>query len=64
MRIISDLDRCIGSGQCALASPEAFDQTDDVGLVVVLQPDPPERLRQSVRAAVAGCPSQALSIAE
>jgi ferredoxin len=64
MRIAADMTRCIGSGQCAIAASRVFDQNDADGLVIVLLADPPEPLREGVRAAVAACPSQALSIGD
>jgi ferredoxin len=60
MRINADRDVCIGSGNCVLTAPEVFDQADD-GLVDLLDPDPAPGLRQSVRDAVARCPSGALT---
>ncbi len=62
MRIAADTDRCMGAGQCVLAYPERFDQSDE-GTVVVLDPevdDPAEWNR--LRDTVALCPSQALSV--
>ncbi|MFD8346243.1 ferredoxin, partial [[Kitasatospora] papulosa] len=29
MHVTTDHDRCVGSGQCAMQSPEVFDQDDD-----------------------------------
>ena len=64
MRIIADLDRCVGAGQCVLTDPDAFDQSEDDGTVVVVRSQPSddaamERARQAVHL----CPSRALSLA-
>ncbi|MFG2045484.1 ferredoxin [Dactylosporangium sp. NPDC048998] len=58
MRVRADLDRCVGSGNCALALPQVFDQDDD-GLVVVLDERPPARRHDDVRTAVLHCPAAA-----
>ncbi|WP_329351958.1 ferredoxin [Streptomyces sp. NBC_01261] len=58
-RIIADLDRCVGTGQCVMTAPEVFDQSDDDGTVMVLEghlADPAKLL-----AAASLCPGQALS---
>jgi ferredoxin len=64
-RIVADLDRCVGAGQCVLTDPDAFDQSDDDGTVVVLQATPAddEALKRA-RVAVEICPSRALSLTE
>jgi ferredoxin len=54
--------RCIGSGQCVLAAPDVFDQSDDDGLGVVLVPEPPADLLPGVRTAVDRCPAQAVTL--
>ena len=63
--ILADLDRCVGAGQCVLTDPEAFDQSDEDGTVVVLRATPAgdEALKRA-RVAVEICPSRALSLAE
>ncbi|ABW12876.1 protein of unknown function DUF1271 [Parafrankia sp. EAN1pec] len=64
MRVIADTNRCLGAGQCVLADPERFDQSDD-GIVVVLRAeatDPAEQ--EEVRETVSHCPSRALSLAD
>jgi ferredoxin len=61
MRVRVDADRCIGSGQCALTAPGVFDQ-DDIGIVLLLQPEPPAEREREVRRAEQGCPVQAITI--
>jgi ferredoxin len=62
-RIVADLDRCVGAGQCVLTDPDAFDQSDDDGTVVILRDNPTddEALKRA-QVAVEICPSRALSL--
>ena len=65
MHIVTNRERCVGAGQCVLVDPEAFDQDDSDGLVVVLRPEPhsdDEILR--AKEAVNVCPGRALSLAD
>ena len=59
-----DQTRCIGSGQCVLAAPDVFDQSDDDGLGLVLVPEPSADLLPGVRDAVDRCPAQVVSLEE
>ncbi|MCL7457408.1 ferredoxin [Micromonospora echinofusca] len=61
MRIQVDSDSCVGSGQCALALPEVFDQDDADGTVVLLDDRPPAELHDAVREAASRCPVQAIT---
>lgn len=36
VRVLADRDRCIGAGQCVLAAPHVFDQSDHDGRVLIL----------------------------
>ncbi|MFC1405190.1 MULTISPECIES: ferredoxin [Streptacidiphilus] len=65
MRITANQDRCVGAGQCVLVDPEAFDQNDADGTVIVLRPNPgtePEIAR--AREAVNVCPGRTLALVE
>jgi ferredoxin len=64
MKILADLDRCVGAGQCVLTDPELFDQSEDDGTVVVLQELVEGEQLENARQAVNICPSQALSLSE
>ncbi|MFB9904170.1 ferredoxin [Allokutzneria oryzae] len=64
MRVSARTDRCVSSGQCVLTAPEVFDQDDDQGLVVVLDPEPAPGLHERVREAEAMCPVQAVLVRE
>ncbi|MEU2227789.1 ferredoxin [Streptomyces sp. NPDC018347] len=61
MRVTTERDRCVGSGQCAMLSPEVFDQDDD-GLVTVVREEPAEDLRAQVLQAADLCPSRAIRV--
>lgn len=64
LRVVVDRDKCCGSGQCVLTAPEVFDQSDDDGLVMLLDPRPPAGSRGKVRNAAAFCPAGAISVEE
>ncbi len=57
-----DLPRCVGAGVCALAAPAVFDQNDDDGTVVVLDPNPPAEQDEAVREAAARCPAAVIAV--
>jgi ferredoxin len=64
-KIVADPDRCVGAGQCVLTDPDAFDQSEEDGTVVVLQDTPADdEALKRVRVAVGICPSRALSLTQ
>jgi ferredoxin len=64
MKVFIDQDKCIASGQCVLAAADVFDQRDEDGVVVLLNPDPPAELADDVRQAAAVCPALAIRVEE
>jgi ferredoxin len=64
MLVSVDPDRCCSSGQCVLALPEVFDQHEDDGTVLLLQPRPPQELLAAVRTTASICPGRAISVQE
>jgi ferredoxin len=62
MRVTVDLTKCIGAGQCVARMPLVFDQGEDDGLSIVLDPQPPDELHEGVREAARNCPSGAIIV--
>jgi ferredoxin len=60
----ADRDRCIGAGQCVLNAPELFDQDEDEGLVLLLEPSPAPGQEGAARAAAIACPASVISLRE
>jgi ferredoxin len=61
MEISIDRDLCESNGICAGLLPTVFDLGDD-DVLEVLQPNPPQQLRDQVELAVVRCPRQAISL--
>jgi ferredoxin len=61
LRIQLDRDKCIGSGQCALAAPGWFDQDDD-GIAVVLVAHASGAGEEPVSQAAFTCPALAIHL--
>ncbi|HET6259336.1 MAG TPA: ferredoxin [Pseudonocardia sp.] len=62
MKVTVDQNKCVASGQCVLAAPDIFDQRDEDGIVVLLDPDPPVDRADDVRLAAAVCPALAITV--
>jgi ferredoxin len=62
MKVWVDVEACIGSGTCAMTAPAVFQQSDDDGFVVLLDPSPPPSLHSSVRHASTLCPARAIAV--
>jgi ferredoxin len=62
MKVSIDTGKCIASGQCVLSAPDVFDQRDEDGLVILLNPSPPAGLAGDVRQAAALCPALAITV--
>jgi len=60
MEVRVDRDLCEANGVCTGIAPEVFD-LDDEDELVILQPEPPEEMRERIEQAVASCPKTALS---
>ncbi|ETZ44910.1 ferredoxin-2 [Mycobacterium avium MAV_120709_2344] len=59
-----DQDLCASSGNCVMNAPEVFDQRDDDGVVVLLNPHPTAEQAQGARRAAAACPALAIRVEE
>lgn len=64
VKIHIDQVKCVGAGQCVMASPHVFDQREEDGIVVLLMDEPPEDLIASVRKAAKLCPAIAIVLEE
>jgi ferredoxin len=64
MKVVVDEDKCVAAGQCVAAAMEVFDQRDEDGIVVLLNPNPPAELADDVRNAAAVCPALAIRVEE
>jgi ferredoxin len=64
MRIITDTDRCIGSGQCVLKEPTVFGLDEEEGIVTLLSSRPTGSAAERAREAARLCPSGALTVIE
>jgi ferredoxin len=62
-RALVDETRCVGSGDCALAAPEAFEVDEDAGLARVLPAAQDTDGARLQRAAYA-CPTGAIRLAD
>jgi ferredoxin len=62
MKVIVDTELCEAHGDCVVSAPEVFDLDDDDNVVTVLDPNPPDDLREKVDEAVLMCPTSAISV--
>ncbi len=62
MKVTVDQDKCVSSGQCVLNASDVFDQRDDDGVVVLLEPEPGPDQTDNARRAAAACPALAIDI--
>jgi len=61
MKCVVDYDKCTGLGICESLAPDFFEVNDD-GDLVQLREDITDDELQAVEEAVAGCPTEALTI--
>jgi ferredoxin len=62
MKVTVVTDRCIAAGQCVLSAPEVFDQREEDGLVVLLNPSPSADVAVDVKQAATLCPALAITV--
>ena len=62
MKITINQEECCGAGQCVMIVPEVFDQDEDDGVVILLDPAPADDLLPLVRNAEAMCPAAAIAV--
>jgi ferredoxin len=61
VNVTIESEKCIASGGCVFACPEVFDQDDD-GIVVLLDANPDETLRDKVLEAIDACPAAVITV--
>jgi len=61
MKCVVDFDKCTGLGICESLAPDFFEVNDD-GDLMLLKSDITDDELQAVEEAVAGCPTEALTI--
>ena len=61
MKIRTDVEACVGAGQCVLLAPRVFDVDDD-GKVVVIDERPSDEQRDDVQNAAVACPAFAIEV--
>jgi ferredoxin len=61
VKITADQDKCCGAGTCVMLAPDVFDQREQDGVVVLLDPTPPAALHAAVREAAGVCPASAIT---
>ncbi|MGW0788800.1 ferredoxin [Streptomyces sp. NPDC002911] len=64
MKITVDEEKCCGAGQCVLIAPEVFDQRDEDGIVILLDPAPAADHHEAVRESAGVCPAAAIDVHE
>jgi ferredoxin len=60
MRIVIDLNRCLGYAQCVPLAPDVLQLNGEEALMY--NPNPDDSQRQRVMRAVASCPVQAIKV--
>ena len=61
MRIVVDTDLCQGHAMCELEAPDVF-KVPKRGVVEIIDPEPPDEIREDVERAIDMCPTQAISL--
>lgn len=64
MKVTVDQDKCCSAGTCTVLVPEVFDQRDEDGVVLLLNPEPPAELWEGTREAATMCPAAAIELHE
>ena len=62
MKITVNQDSCVASGQCVLTAPDVFDQREEDGVVVLIDPGPRADRADDVHLAAGLCPGLAITV--
>lgn len=63
-QISIDVSRCVGGGQCVVAAPEVFDQSDEDGTVILLSEHVGVDQLETVRDAARLCPAAVITVSQ
>lgn len=61
MRVVLEVDKCIGSANCEMIAPDVFEVGDDMVCHILVEEPGPE-LADDTEMAVEACPTRALRI--
>jgi ferredoxin len=64
MKVTVDAEKCVASGQCVLAAAAVFDQSEDDGVVILLNDNPDSDQYEAVRTAAQMCPASVIHVVE
>jgi len=64
MKVVVDLNLCLGYANCVADAPEVFEIPEDSMVVRVIDEHPPESMRPALEAAVLDCPARAITLVE
>lgn len=62
MKVSVDQGKCVSAGNCVANAPDVFDQDEDDGSVILLEPNPSPDRADNVRQAEAACPAHAIFV--
>lgn len=63
MKVVIDIDTCIGCGSCVMCEPKVFKMIEENGVdhaIVIAEPD--DSMTSNVEDALSACPVSAISI--
>ncbi|MGP4086253.1 ferredoxin [Streptomyces sp. KR55] len=55
-------EQCVGAGHCVLSAPDVFGQSEDDGVVLLLDATPHAHLANAVHEAADLCPARAILV--
>ena len=61
MRVVLEMGKCIGSGNCEMLAPEVFEVRDDMVCHILVEEPGPD-LAEDTELAVESCPTRALRL--
>ena len=61
MRVVLEMGKCIGSGNCEMLAPDVFEVRDDMVCHILVEEPGPD-LAEDTELAVESCPTRALRL--